>query len=389
MRKFNASRLVDARTYNKITGEDLATAVGIKKQAISQFENGKASPEYGTVCKISNVLRFPVQFFYEDDIPVLQGNTYFRALFTSNKRELNSQKIKTKYVAQIYATLTRYVDFRAYNVPVFEDTTDISKIATQLRDYWGLGQEPIPDMVSLLERNGVVMSEFATDSSKIDAFSQYDEIKGVPYHCIVLGTEKGSFVRRQFSCAHELGHIILHEKYEDLSEISREDFRRREDEANTFAAEFLLPREAFLADLQRHANKLNRYIELKRKWRVSIAAMIYRAHDLHEITDSQYQYLMRQVSQNGWRQIEPLDEYLPLRHPKAIKQAINLIILNGVLTGSQLLQEISNDGITLPKTVIDEILSLEPDTIVEDDIDSNSKIISFAQLRANNSKETL
>ena len=88
MRKFNASRLVDARTYNKITGEDLATAVGIKKQAISQFENGKASPEYGTVCKISNVLRFPVQFFYEDDIPVLQGNTYFRALFTSNKREL-------------------------------------------------------------------------------------------------------------------------------------------------------------------------------------------------------------------------------------------------------------------------------------------------------------
>ena len=117
--------------------------------------------------------------------------------------------------------------------------------------------------------------------------------------------------------------------------------------------------------------------------------MIYRAHDLHEITDSQYQYLMRQVSQNGWRQIEPLDEYLPLRHPKAIKQAINLIILNGVLTGSQLLQEISNDGITLPKTVIDEILSLEPDTIVEDDIDSSSKIISFAQLRANNSKETL
>lgn len=74
MRKFNASRLVDARTYNKITGEDLATAVGIKKQAISQFENGKASPEYGTVCKISNVLQFPVQFFMKMTFP------YFRAI---------------------------------------------------------------------------------------------------------------------------------------------------------------------------------------------------------------------------------------------------------------------------------------------------------------------
>ena len=387
MRKFNASRLVDARMYNNITGEDLAQKIGVKKQAISQFENKKAFPEFDTACKISEALHFPIQYFYEEDIPVLQGNTYFRALFTSNKRELSSQKIKTRYVAQIYGTLARYVDFRPYNIPFFEDTTDIPKLAQQLRDYWGLGQDPIPDMVGLMERNGIIMSEFATDSKKIDAFSQYGEINGIPYRCIVLGTEKGSFVRRQFSCAHELGHIIMHEKFEDLNDISREDFRRREDEANTFASEFLLPREAFLVDLQYHANKLNRYVELKRKWRVSIAAMIIRAHDLHAISDYQYQYLMRQISQNGWRQVEPLDEYLPLRHPKALKQAVNLIILNDVLTGTQLLREISKDGITLPKKVVDEVLSLEPDTIVEDDIDSSPKIIPFAQLKTDTQKE--
>ena len=380
-RKFNANRLIDARIYNNITGEDLANAIGVKKQAISQFENKKTSPEYATACKISEVLQFPMRYFYEDDVPMLQGNTYFRALFTSNKRELSSQRLKTKYVALVHNALSKYIDFRPYNIPDFEDTTDIPGLARKLRHFWGLGQEPIPDMVSLLERNGVIMSEFATDSKKIDAFSQYGEIDGVPYRCVVLGTEKGSFVRRQFSCAHELGHIVLHEKFEDLNDVSREEFRKREDEANMIAAEFLLPAEAFLTDLSVHANKLNRYVELKRKWRVSIAAMVYRAHELEAITDNQYQYLMRQISQKGWRQNEPLDEYMPLRHPKALKQAVNLIILNDILTGSQLLEEIGRSGVSLPKKVVDEILSLEPDTIVEDDIESNAKLIPFAQLK--------
>ena len=380
-KKFNPSRLSEARTYSKMTGEELANAIGVKKQAISQFENGKATPEYETVERISSVLKFPVNYFYEKDAPSLQGNTYFRAPFSSNKRDLNSQKVKTRYVAHVYGTLARYVDFLPYNVPVFENTSDIPAIAKKLRNYWGLGQEPISDMVSLMERNGIIMSEFATDSKQIDAFTQYDEIGFQNYYCVVLGTEKPSFVRRQFSCAHELGHIVLHEKYEDKSGINREDFRKQESEANMFAAEFLMPRDAFLSDLQVSANRLNRYIELKRKWKVSISAMVMRAHDLGAITDNQYQYLMRQIAKNGWRTSEPLDDYLPLRHPKALKQAVNIIILNNVLTGKELLSEIGRDGISLPKSVVDEVLNLEPDTIVVDEPTADSNIIPFAQLK--------
>ena len=380
-KKFNPSRLSEARTYSKMTGEELANAIGVKKQAISQFENGKATPEYETVERISSVLKFPVNYFYEKDAPSLQGNTYFRAPFSSNKRDLNSQKVKTRYVAHVYGTLARYVDFLPYNVPVFENTSDIPAIAKKLRNYWGLGQEPISDMVSLMERNGIIMSEFATDSKQIDAFTQYDEIGFQNYYCVVLGTEKPSFVRRQFSCAHELGHIVLHEKYEDKSGINREDFRKQESEANMFAAEFLMPRDAFLSDLQVSANRLNRYIELKRKWKVSISAMVMRAHDLGAITDNQHQYLMRQIAKNGWRTSEPLDDYLPLRHPKALKQAVNIIILNNVLTGKELLSEIGRDGISLPKSVVDEVLNLEPDTIVVDEPTADSNIIPIAQLK--------
>lgn len=96
---------------------------------------------------------------------------------------------------------------------------------------------------------------------EFDAFYQYGEIGDNAYHCVVLGTEKPSFVRRQFSAAHELGHIVLHEKFNDLDEVSREDFRKREDEANEFAAEFLLPKAAFLNDLKMYPNKLTHYID--------------------------------------------------------------------------------------------------------------------------------
>lgn len=42
--KINPERLKEARLFQKMTLEDLAIAVGINKQAISQFENRKASP---------------------------------------------------------------------------------------------------------------------------------------------------------------------------------------------------------------------------------------------------------------------------------------------------------------------------------------------------------
>ena len=90
-----------------------------------------------------------------------------------------------------------------------------------------------------------------------------------------------------------------------------------------------------------------------------------------------------EISQNGWRTAEPLEDYLPLKRPKAIKQAINLIILNDVLSGKQLLDGISSCGMTLPKEVVDEVINLEPDTIVIDETEISAKIIPFVQLKTN------
>ena len=379
MNSFNPMRLNEARLYRKMTIEELANYVGVKKQAISQFENGKSSPEFNTLQSISKTLNFPIRFFIEnEDKDTMMGNTYFRAPFSSNKKDLNSQRIKAKYVAYIQNCLSEYVDFPFLNLPHFDEIDNLEYIANQTRDFWGLGREPIPDMVAVLERNGIIVSEFSTEGKTIDAFYQYGEIFDKEYYCVVLGTDKLTFVRRQFNAAHELAHILLHERNNDIDELDRVEFRRREDEANKFASAFLLPKDSFADDILPYCNKLNYYVELKRKWKVSISAMVIRAFDLEIITANQYQYLMRQISRNGWRTQEPLDEYIVVKRPKALKQAINMLLLNDCLTPKQIFELFSKYKTSLPKDVIDEVLNLDPDTLPDEfDDNSDSKIVTL------------
>jgi Zn-dependent peptidase ImmA (M78 family) len=51
-----------------------------------------------------------------------------------------------------------------------------------------------------------------------------------------------------------------------------------------------------------------------------------RAKNLDIITQNQYQYLMKQLSQKGYRTAEPFDKETPLIKPRYIKQAMKMIL---------------------------------------------------------------
>lgn len=371
----NNSRLREARLYRRLTMDELACQVGINKQAISQFENQKTTPEPITLKNIADKLQFPYTFFIEQDPVSIIGNTYFRAFYSSKKKDLVSQQIKTKYLARIHTILSKKVNFKPLNLPdVYEsEEMEIEDLAIRVREYWQLGNAPINNMVSLLEQNGIIVGEFSTQSREIDAFYQYYEENGFPTYCVVLGTDKKSFYRRQFNCAHELGHILLHERYSDLNEINREEFRQREEQANAFAAAFLLPADSFGKDVSIYPNRISHYIELKKKWNVSIMAMIMRAYSLGFLTDSQYSYLMKQMSAKGYRFKEPLDDSIEYKHPKALRQAIELLLSKANMSGYDIVQFFSNNNLSITADIIEELLDLpsgmltkeKPNNIVE------------------------
>lgn len=376
VRVFNGDRLKAARIYRGKTIAELADEVQVSKQSISQYENGKANPSLETLLKLISALGFPRDYFYEKDNKSIKvGTTYFRALLSTNKKDRLSQEEKTKILAKIYHTLNQFVQFPKINIPpIREGINDIEKIAQATRDYWKLGTDPIPNMVYILEKNGFIVTSFGTDNANIDAFSQRQEVDGEEYFFIVLGSDKSSATRRQFDAAHELGHIMLHDWNADLELVSREEFRQMENEAHQFAASFLLPKEAFLKDLIL-PNNLDFYIELKKKWKVSISAMIVRAYQLKAINYNQYQYLMRQISKKGWRTKEPLDDVIQVSKPTVLRKAVDVIQSNGVLSGDQFMQQLSKNNVSMNKDEVEILLGLDRGTLSE--VKQNAVVLSL------------
>ena len=79
---FNGERLRIARTWRGYSAIQLAEMIGVNRQTISMYENGKLdSPEFSTIQKFSETLQFPVKFFLEDiKVEVEKSATYFRSL---------------------------------------------------------------------------------------------------------------------------------------------------------------------------------------------------------------------------------------------------------------------------------------------------------------------
>ena len=105
-----------------------------------------------------------------------------------------------------------------------------------------------------------------------------------------------------------------------------------------------------------------------------MAAMIMRARSLDIITSNQYTYLMRQMSIKDYRTVEPLDTEVEYKHPKALHQAVNILLSNGKVTGSQLLQIISRNGLSLSSSALGELLYMDS-KIFDEPLEENNMLV--------------
>lgn len=244
-----------------------------------------------------------------------------------------------------------------------------------MREYWDIGKGSIKDLQYILEKNGIIVTGFGTNENKIDAFSQRTIVAGNDIYFIAVALGDRPEGRIRFDMAHELGHILLHPWSEDLEAITKDEFKARERQANMFASAFLLPMDSFGKDAASYPTDLKYYQFLKNKWNVSIQAMIYRTHQLGIISDNQYQYLMRQVSKNGWKLKEPGD--VPFYLSENIFQgAIDLLMEENVLEVKELLELFRKNGVTLYSEDIEELLYLRPNTLKVDE-----KVVPILHLR--------
>ena len=375
---FNGKRLKNARLFRGLTLTQLAENTGISKQSLSLYENEKNTPEHERVRALATSLNFPYDFFFQKDAwETVTDVTYFRSLASATKMDRTAQSIKLEYVAKIYEVLLNYIDFPALNLPEVsfdgsddefdekgsEDTQEhIESIAQRVRELWCVGDVPIKNLQFLLEKNGIIVTGFDTKEDKIDAFSQRTIVGNGDIYFIAVALGQRPEGRIRFDMAHELGHILLHPWSENLELITKEEFKAREKQANMFASALLLPKSSFGKDVQAYPTDLKYYRFLKKKWKVSIQAMAYRTNQLGIITDNQFQYMMRQISKNGWRTKEPGDVPYSLNE-NIFQGAIDLLIEEKILNPASIMRTLKQYGITLYRQDIEELLHLREGTL--------------------------
>ena len=389
--KFNGQRLKDALQYREKKMTELAEETGIKKQSLSLYANEGNTPPYENVVKISKALSFPIDYFMtEDNCTVVTGNTYFRSQASATKKSRNSQKIKLEYVAKMYEVLLNYVNFPELNLPQLDDFSlsnaaeeadsdatynEIERLAAEVRKQWGLGLGPIDNLQYVLESNGIIVTGFSDVKADIDAFSQQVHVDGKKVFIVALAIGTKPIERLRFDMAHELGHILMHTWGDDNEEISRDEFNAREKQANFFASALLLPRETFTRSISAYPTNIEYYKSLKKKWKVSMQAMMYRARQLDIVTDNQFQYMMRIMSKNGGRIKEPGD--VPGKIRETIFQgALDLLFDGGYLTVEELLREFSRYGVIMLQEDLENLMCLKEGTL-----NRNAKVIPFISVK--------
>ena len=396
-RRFNGKRLKEALQFRGKRMTELAESIGISKQLLSQYANGESNPPYDNIVKIAMGLKFPFEFFMTEDFcTTTTDKTYFRSQMSAKKLDQNAQKAKMEYVAKLYEVLLKYVDFPELNLPdvdfdesrnLFEADSEevmssIEIIASAVRQYWKIGNGPIDNMQYLLESNGIIVTGFKEVNNKIDAFSQRINIENHGTVFIVaLALGEKSQARLNFDMAHELGHILLHKWELDEEEVSKDKFSVMEKQANMFASAFLLPREPFTRDVSLYARSIEAYRILKKKWCVSMLAMMYRARQLKIINANQFQYMMRTMAAKGNKLWEPGDVIGQL-HSTIFQGAIDVLLNGDYITAKGLTDAFKEYGICLSQEDLEDIMALTPGTL-----DISKDVSKLVRLKFTSSNE--
>ena len=331
------ARLTEARLAERLTQTELASRVGVSRQAISSYELDDKCPEPNVLIEIASALRQPISFFTKAERHSFGGlsTNFFRKKGADTKRRNQACQVYADWLASSAYAFDKYANYPAVDLPSFEPDDseshsycfeEIEDRAEDVRRHFGLGLGPISNVVRLLETKGILVCRMEITGESVDAFSYWAGDK--PF--IFLASDKKSAVRRRFDAAHELAHLCLHKWVgpEELDDPVR--LKQIESEADHFAGAFLLPRKSFPNEV--YSPRVESFVDLKARWKVAIQAMIYRCKDLDLFDDRQVVNMYKQVSYKKWRTSEPLDsgpQSIPMEEPMLLRRVAELVLKSG------------------------------------------------------------
>lgn len=301
-----------ARESRGFTQQALAEKINTNKAQLSRMENGEVSLSEDILMSMAEATSYPVQFFFQkgDVVPV---NLAYR------KRQHVPAKIIAPIEAQVNIMrmhaeiLLDVLKIPLPGLPVHEVTAEKNPavIAAMIRSAWNIETPVIDNLIQLLEEKGLLINMFDFGTERVDSKSMLTESR---FPVIFLNSSLLGD-RQRFSLAYELGHLVMH----TFNVVPHN--RDITHEANEFAAEFLMPANEIRKDFEKGVS-LPLLGELKRKWKVSMISLLYRADDLGFLSPNQKRYLIQQFNQLRIRRREPAELDVPIEKPTLIYRLI-------------------------------------------------------------------
>jgi len=325
------NRIKQLRLARGLSLDDLADAMGgiVTKQALSKYELGASMPSAPVLNQLAHALgvkamelwtapSFDVKFLgYRKKMSLSQR---WQESFEANL----SRKLEERLTLQdyCYGSIPFDLPIRAYDV---HTEGDAEKAAESLREKWRLGVDPVADLTGVLEDHLVHVIEVDGPDNFDGISALVEDANGKPRAAAVVSRSGCPGERQRLNLAHELGNVVL--KASKKVDEEKAAFR--------FAGAFLAPRLCIQREVGSHRTRirLEELLILKRRFGISIQALLRRLLDLGTIGEIQYRWWFMFIGKMKWRRDEP--ESLPAEKATWLKQAVHRCIAEGFITAEQ------------------------------------------------------
>ncbi|SRR6266568_484711 len=330
----NGLRVKQAREQALLTQAGLAKAVSVSQPMIAHIEQGlkQSSPELAD--KIATATSIKREFLFRPSGPTLPlGSMLFRARADVTARKFAQTHAVANNVFEMFLHLARNFELPPVKLKPIDGTPELA--ASHTRQMLGLDKSsPIPHLMRAFEKAGGVLLSLPELLGR-EAFAVWEVSRPI----VGIGPSSCGD-RLRFSMAHEIGHLILHNAPTAMVQAEKE--------AHRFAAELLAPREAIAKDLIGLLT-FEKLGELKRKWGISMAAILFRAKELHLVSRRNHDRLIIELAR--FRTQEPPEFNVPLEKPRGLRQMAE------VLFGSSLQVENLAADLALSNDFVQDVLA--------------------------------
>lgn len=317
-----STRLHRARKSAGLSLRDLGALVGLSHAAIKKYEDGIAMPSSDILIRLSQALKVRAEYFFRPESLALEAIEYRKHSSLPKKR---LQAITHEVIDQIERRIELENLFPQSPIKAFggidglpqkiKHLDSIEDVAVAVRQAWQLGLNPIPDLIDVLETNGIRVFMIDTDADKkFDGLAA--QVNGMP---IAVVSRNWPGDRQRFTLAHELGHLVLQGRL--ATGIDQEKA------CNRFAGALLLPRESLLREMGEHRNALEvkELALLKEEFGLSMMSILWRALELKIISPAYRDEQAKLFRANGWNIKEP-----GLNHPSEKAHVFDQLVFHAL-----------------------------------------------------------